>query len=273
MAATTAGAAGALAWWALWHEPRSVVLRRRDLALADWPAALGGLTVAVIADLHTGAPHVSARRVGRLVARVNAARPDLVVLLGDYADPNVVGGHRVEPGRVAAELARLEAPLGRYAVLGNNDWDDHGARMPRALRGEGITVLENEAVEVFAAAAPLWVAGVADAATRTARIGEALADVPEDAAVLVLTHHPDVFARVPRRVALTFAGHTHGSQIDLPLVRDRVTPSRHGADYTGHVEEDGRRMFVSPGVGTSRLPIRIGARPEVTLLRLEARPA
>jgi hypothetical protein len=136
-AAAAATAALALAWWALWHEPRNVRLRRLAIKPPHWPAALDGLTVAIVSDLHTGAPHVDARRVERMVARVGRAAPDLVALLGDYADPAVALGHRVEPDEIARILAGLRAPLGRFAVLGNHDWHEHGGAMPRALRDHG----------------------------------------------------------------------------------------------------------------------------------------
>lgn len=269
-AAVGAAAAG-LAWWALWHEPRNVRVRRRTIRPPRWPRALDGLTIAVVSDLHTGAAHVDLDRVRRLVARLNAAAPDLAALLGDYADPESALATRVEPAAVATALGGLQAPLGRFAVLGNHDWLHHGGAMPRALRAAGIAVLENEAVRVDGAAAPLWIAGVADVSTRTPRLDDALAAVPADDAVLLLSHDPDLFPRVPARVALTLAGHTHGAQVDLPVVRERTTPSRHGARYTrGHQVEGGRHLFVSPGVGTSRFPVRFRARPEVTLLRLES---
>jgi uncharacterized protein len=269
VAATAAGAGAALGWWAFWHEPRSVEMTRLTLRLPGWPEELDGLTVGAISDLHTGAPHVDVAKVDRLVERMNRARPDLVALLGDYADPEVALGHRVEPADVAAALAKLEAPLGRYAVLGNHDWHEHGATMPRALRDHGVTVLENDALEIGGAPSPLWVAGVADAMTRTPSLDQALAVVPADHPVLLLSHDPDVFPHVPTRVALTLSGHTHGAQVDLPVVRDRVTPSEHGAHYTkGHQIEGGRHLFVSAGVGTSRLPVRFRARPEIALLEL-----
>jgi predicted MPP superfamily phosphohydrolase len=258
---------GGLAWWSLWYEPRNVVLRRRSLSLSQrsWPSSLDGLTVAVLSDLHTGAPHVDLARLGRLVRRVNRARPDLVVLLGDYADPAVKFAERVSPSEVAERLGRLHSPLGSFAVLGNHDWVEHGAAMPIALRAAGITVLENDAVR---AGRGLWIAGVADATTRRPRVGETVAAVPSREPVLLLSHDPDVFPEVPDRVAVTLAGHTHGAQVDIPVLRDRVTPSQHGAEYTGHVVEDGRQMWVSPGIGTSRWAIRFRARPEVTLLTL-----
>jgi predicted MPP superfamily phosphohydrolase len=118
----------------------------------------------------------------------------------------------------------------------------------------------------------LWVAGVADAGKREPDLDAALAAPPADAPVVLLSHNPDVFPEVPERVSLTISGHTHGAQVDLPLVRDRVTPSRFGAHYTGGVfEERDRVLFVSRGVGTSGLPVRFRAPPEVAVLELRAR--
>jgi uncharacterized protein len=118
----------------------------------------------------------------------------------------------------------------------------------------------------------LRVAGVADAGKRQPDLEAALAAVPQDAPVLLLSHNPDVFPEVPERVSLTLSGHTHGAQVDVPLVRDRVTPSRYGAHYAGGVfAEGGRVLFVSRGVGTSGLPVRFRAPPEVALLELTGR--
>jgi predicted MPP superfamily phosphohydrolase len=243
-----------------------VRLTRRTLGLPQWPAELRGLRVAVISDLHTGAPHVPLDKVALVVDRVNRERPDLVALLGDYADPRVVGADPVSPREVAAALGRLSAPLGLVAVLGNHDWAEGGREMTVALRDAGVTVLENEAVEVSRG---LWVAGVADAMERRPDLAAALSAVPEDAPVILLSHDPDVFPRVPARAALTLSGHTHGAQVDLPILRHRWTPSRFGAHYAGGVfQEDGRVLFVSRGVGTSRLPVRFRAPPEVAMLEL-----
>lgn len=264
-------AIGAAAYRALWWEPRHVRLSRRAVALPRWPEHLDGLRVAVIADLHTGAPHVSPAKVSRVVERVNAEGPDVVALLGDYVDPRVAGATRVAPAAVAATLGRLRAPLGVAAVLGNHDWAEGGREIASALRAAGIAVLENDALP---AGRCLWVAGVADAGMRDPDLDAALATPPAKAPVLLLSHNPDVFQRVPKRVSLTLSGHTHGAQVDLPLVRDRVTPSRFGARYAGGVfEERDRVLFVSRGVGTSRLPVRFLAPPEVALLELRSRGA
>ncbi|MDQ3754676.1 MAG: hypothetical protein M3371_08095 [Acidobacteriota bacterium] len=86
-----------------------------------------------------------------------------------------------------------------------------------------------------------------------------------------MTHNPDVFPRIPPRVALTLAGHTHGGQVNLPLLGRLVVPSSFGARYAiGHVEEDGRHLYVTPGIGTSILPVRFRVKPEITLLKIMA---
>jgi predicted MPP superfamily phosphohydrolase len=257
-------AAGA---WAL-IEPARLKLRRIDVPLERWPEALDGLTVAVVSDLHTGAPHVNVERV---VAKVNAARPDLIALVGDYADPSVAFGQPVGPEEVAGALGRLHARLGTFAVLGNHDWYHYGERVPRALRAAGIEVLENDAVALEHRGAVLWVAGLADMRERNADPTVALAMVPESQALIALTHDPDMFPQLADRAAVTLAGHTHGGQIGLPLLRRAAAPSKHG--YTGGEVRDqatGGYMYVSRGIGTTGLPIRLAAPPEIAVLRLRA---
>jgi predicted MPP superfamily phosphohydrolase len=269
IAAPALVAAAALLARGLWWEPRRLVVRRDALALPAWPASLTGVRVGVIADLHAGGPHVDESRVERVVAVMNREAPDLVVLLGDFADPEVKLGAPVAPEAVARRLGRLRARLGVLAVLGNHDWEHGGERMAAALRSEGVRVLEDDAAGVGDRGRTLWVAGVGDLRARGADVPGALAGVPEGEPALLLSHDPDVFPRVPPRVALTISGHTHGGQVDLPLVRRRVIPSRYGDRYAaGHVEEDGRHLYVSRGVGTANLPVRFRSPPEIAVLEL-----
>jgi predicted MPP superfamily phosphohydrolase len=240
-------------------------VRRRRVRLPGWPAGLDGLRLAVLADLHAGAGGVDRERLLQVVEATNRSRPHAVVLLGDFVDAHAHPEENGEAREVAEVLAGLRAPLGVFGLLGNHDRARHGAQTIAALERAGVTVLENRALR----AGGLWLAGISDAASARPDPAAALAPVPEGAPVVAITHSPDVFPSVPARVPLTLAGHTHGGQVNVPLLRRRFIPSRFGERYrAGLVEEGGRRLFVHPGIGTSRLPVRFRATPEVAVLEL-----
>src|SRR3954452_23411257 len=98
----------------------------QTLALPAWPESLSGFRLAVIADLHAGAPQVDEERIERIVDRVNSASVDLVALLGDYIDSTVALSEWIAPEKIADRLGTLESRLGTYAVLGNPRWADRG---------------------------------------------------------------------------------------------------------------------------------------------------
>jgi predicted MPP superfamily phosphohydrolase len=265
-----AGAALAgLAAWAGWIEPRRLVTRDVELRLPRWPERLDGLRAGVVSDLHAGVPHAGLDMVRRAVAALNAREPDVHLLLGDYLDASQKWRRELAPEQVAEALARLRSPLGTVAVIGNHDWRNSGDRMWRALDAAGITVLEDRAVEL---ANGVWIAGLADMRHRMPDVGKALQEVPDDAPAIVRSHDPDLFPRIPARVALTLAGHTHGGQVAIPLLRRPLLPSYYGERYArGHIVEHGRHLLVTSGVGTSGLPVRFLAPPEVIDLKLQPR--
>jgi predicted MPP superfamily phosphohydrolase len=267
VAAIAAGAAAAGAVWAGWIEPRRLVTVRDTLALPRWPAAADGLRVGVLSDPHAGAPHAGPAAIARAVERLNAEHPDAIFLLGDFIDAHPLWGGRIPPEQIARELSRLHAPLGAFAVLGNHDWKQAGHRMWTALERAGVEVLENRAT----AAGDVFVAGLADLRLRRPDLPSALAGVPAGAPVILLAHDPDVFPFVPDRVALTLSGHTHGGQVAIPWLRRPAIPSRYGERYArGHIIEEGRHLYVTSGLGTSGLPVRLLAPPEVVVLELSA---
>lgn len=272
--------AAALAAWAFWWEPSSVTVRRVGLSVPGWREEQRGLKAAVLTDLHVGSPYMTPEKLRRVVERTNGERPDVVLLLGDFViggkreeggtGGGVLGGTFVEPEPIAAELKNLRAPLGVFAVLGNHDWWYDGARITRALEGAGLVVLENRAVRVGRLGGGFWLAGVADLWTRNPDIGGTLGQVSTDEPVLLFTHNPDIFPDVPPRVSLTLAGHTHGGQVNLPLIGRPVVPSHYGQRYAfGHVVEGGRHLYVGGGVGTSIVPVRFRVPPEILILTLE----
>ena len=260
--------AAVLAAWAFWWEPGRLVLNEIELEVPGWPE--GEEThIALIADLHVGSPRNGREKLRRAVRRVNETLPDLVLIAGDLTIDNVLGGGFVPPEEIAEDLAALDARYGVFAVLGNHDRWLSAGRVEEALTGVGITVLDNRGQRVRVRGHDTWIAGVADYWTGHPSIDDALEGAGAGEPVILFTHNPDLFPEVPARVSLTLAGHTHGGQVIIPFVGPGITPSRFGARYAaGHVVEDGRHLFVTTGVGTSRLGVRFLVPPEVVSLRL-----
>jgi len=254
-------------------EPASLEVHRSALELPGWPAAHAPLSVALLADLHTGAPWQGLDELAHIVDTTNALRPELVLLLGDYVIHGVIGGRFVPPEASAPVLGRLQAPLGVFAVLGNHDhWFD-GGRVRAALESSGIVVLEDQARRIERPGGGFWLLGLKDWWEGDRDLPAALAQVTDTLPILAFTHNPDVFATLPDRFALVIAGHTHGGQVALPLLGRPIVPSRYGERYAvGHIVEQGRHLFVTTGIGTSILPVRLGVPPEIALLVLRGDP-
>jgi predicted MPP superfamily phosphohydrolase len=262
-------AGGGVLVWSVLVEPGRLVVRQTDVVSPLWPRGRKPLRIAVLTDLHVGSFRNGLDHLDEVVSRTNAQGPDLVVLLGDFVIHGVAGGNFAAPEPGAERLGRLRTRHGVIAVLGNHDWWYDGGRVRAALERAGIRVLENEAVPLGEAGQRFWVAGLGDLWTRPVDIPGALARVPAGEPVLLLTHNPDIFPKVPARVALTLAGHTHGGQVALPLVGRPIVPSRYGQRYAyGLVVEDGRPLFVSSGIGTSIIPVRFRVPPEIAMVTL-----
>lgn len=262
-----------LALWAFVLEPNSLTVKHESLALERWPAGLSGLKIALIGDFHTGAPFIDEAKLRRIVAETNAQQPDLILLAGDFVVGSEWGAHYVPPQTIADNLQGLRARLGVYAVLGNHDWWKDGPGVREALEKRGIRVLENEAARLEDRGQAFWLVGLGDYWTSRPDYRKALAQVTDDAPALALTHNPDLFPEEPDRFALTLAAHTHGGQVALPFIGRRVVPSRYRQRYAiGHIVENGRHLYVTPGIGTSVFPVRFRVPPEITVLTLAAKP-
>lgn len=273
-----AGGVGAAAGvWSFFIEPRLLTERNVRLRSERWPRSWTSLRIAVLGDIHVGAPGLGLARLDRIVARINAMEPDLVLLLGDYVIRgrityrSVLFGRFVEPAAIAGGLGRLTARHGVYSVLGNHDWYHDGAQIRGELERAGIVVLENESAAVGLPDGRLWLAGLADCSTRTPDIGAALSAVPEDEPVIVMSHDPAIFPAIPGHALVTLCGHTHGGQVRMPLLGAMYTPGPSPLRHShGHICEDGKDLYVTAGLGTSILPMRFNIRPEFTILTITA---
>jgi predicted MPP superfamily phosphohydrolase len=262
-------------------------ITRYRVSPANWTPGLS-LSIGVIADVHAGGPLMPAERISAIAERTNELKPDMIVLLGDFAASHKFKTRSVAPEAWAEALSVLKAPLGVHAILGNHDWWDdlaaqrlgHGPVVGRRmLERHGIPVYENDAVRLEKDGHGFWLAGLGDQlafvrAMRRRRHGRrgvddlpaTLAKLTDDAPAILLAHEPDIFPKVPERVSLTLSGHTHGGQVRLFGYSPRV-PSRFGNRFAyGHIVENNRHLVVSGGLGCSVLPVRIGVPPEVVMV-------
>lgn len=261
----------ALGLWAFWWEPGSLHNETHELSIPSWPSACEGLKVAVLSDLHVGSPFNHVNHLNTSIDLTLKAKPDLILLAGDYVVHGVPGGEFVSPQESATHLARLTAPLGVFAVLGNHDWWYDGPGTMTAFEQVGIQVLEDASIPIRSGACEFWLVGISDFMEGAHDVPLALSQIPKDDTILAFTHNPDVFPEVPSDIALTVAGHTHGGQVYLPFIGRPVVPSQYGERFAiGHIIEQGRHLFVTPGIGTSILPVRFLVPPEVSVLILHS---
>ena len=246
------------------------------------PGLVRALRMVQMSDLHFGA-FIGVRTVRRWVDATLKAHPDLIVITGDFLDSHF-GEHSNR--ELLAELARLRAPLGIYAVYGNHDWNSlltaaRRSSFARRLAEIGITVINNLGVQLRD---DLYVCGVDDWWFGEQDTRAMLANY-RSGAVLLLSHNPDYLPHVPMEVTLTLCGHTHGGQVKLPFLGAMKQASVHEAKFLeGWVEtepavrievhsvEETRKSFprqiqgyVTHGLGVTGLPLRLHCPAELTV--------
>lgn len=259
-----------LAIWAFFIEPNRLVTRQQTIAIDRWPSGLSDFKIAVLSDIHAGGRFIDEKKLRLIVERTNELQPDLIVIAGDY----ISGGrnhHAMDPEVFAPILKDFRARFGVYSVLGNHDWWFDGERVRRALEANGMKVLENDVAWIETPGGSFWLAGLADLWTRPQYIQQTIAKLPGEEPVIAITHNPDIFPRLPQRVSLLLAGHTHGGQVKFPFIGTVVHTTDFGDHYeAGHVFENGHHLYVTTGIGTSIIPVRFGVTPEIVLLTVKS---
>lgn len=267
--AVTAGAAAlGTAGTGLYHANAAPVVRRVPVTLRGLDPALDGLRIVTFSDAHLSSTF-RGRRFERVVEAVNAQRPDVVAIVGDLVDGDV--GHLREE---VAPLADLVSEQGVFFVTGNHEYFVDTRAWLRHLPTLGVEVLRNERVAIGRGGAAFDLAGIDDRVAAASGVPghgadlDAALDGRDDATPVVLLAHQPVMVEQARAagVDLQLSGHTHGGQLwpfdhavrlDQPAVQGW---SRHGDT----------QLYVTPGVGYWGPPMRVGARPEVTVVELRA---
>jgi predicted MPP superfamily phosphohydrolase len=263
LAAAGIGAAGGMAAYGYGYERHHIGLVRADLPVSGLQQAFEGLRIGLITDLHHS-EFVPQEDVANAAALVMAEGPDLIVLGGDYITDRDT---RFLAPCVEA-LAGLSAPRGVYAVLGNHD-DDR--ETPAALRAGGFIVLQDACTTLEVKGGSLGIAGVTFWNRRASEIAQVLRGSPTST-LLLLAHDPRRLAEAADlAVGAVLSGHTHGGQIVLPGLGP--IGARRFPVVAGLASRENTSIFVSRGIGTVMVPIRINCPPEVAVLTLRARRA
>ena len=257
---------------ALFPTPLGRWLHRRlhaqlEITQVDIPlVARGGArtwpSIAFFSDIHAG-HYMTAEDLLELVRRVARLEPDLVCLGGDLINTRLA-----ELPLLDRALGELRAPLGVFAVPGNHDYYRPRYLHPWLVHLEkhGVQVLLNRGLRLVHRGEGFWLCGVDDLTEGQPRLSDALVGRLPGEPALLLSHHPDVFQEASEReVDLQLSGHTHGGQIKFfgwsPLQHSRF------GYKNGLYERNGSRLYVGRGAGVTLLPVRIGTRSEVALLR------
>ena len=250
-------------------EPRRLEVVRLELTLPRLAAEFDGYRIVQIGDIHLddwSKPH----RLKRVAQLVNAQRPDLVVITGDFAS---YSARRLDEEMLVGALRRLSAPDGVVAILGNHDYLTDVGLIRTCIRQAGLTELLNDALTLRRNDAELHVAGIDDVMEGRSRLDLVLQKLPEGGAAILLAHEPDFadVAAATGRFDLQLSGHSHGGQVRVPLLGRAVLPPFSQRYTRGLHEVGGMFVYTNRGLGTVNARLRFGCRPEITALTLRAR--
>ena len=258
--ASTIGALTGTGVYGVAYERHRIGVTDATLPVSGLAPALNGLRIGLLTDVHHSRT-VPASDVTRAVDLLMAAHPDLIVLGGDY----VTWGERAYVHPVAELLAPLSAPHGVFAILGNHD-DDRD--MPKALIAHKFAVLKDQRTRIMVRGEPLELAGIRFWTRRSTDLARVLRGARDT--TILLAHDPRRLTQAAAlNVPAVLSGHTHGGQIVLPGIG--AIARRQFPVVAGLGQRDNTNIFVSRGVGTVYVPIRVNCPPEVAVITLRRR--
>ncbi len=266
-----------VAFYAFRIEPYRLVIKHVNVQSQAWPDDRMPLSIAVLSDLHIGGT-VDMKRLKDIVTRTNQTNPDVVVIPGDL----LLGKYKyrifrdtpVNLGLVGEALGELKTRYGTFAVLGNHDWWQEGPTLKAVLEQHGIRVLENRSARIRAGDKSFLMAGIADFKTRKPDIAAAFAAAEggREEPIIVFGHNPEAFKPIDNpAVAIMVGGHTHCGQVNAGVraITHKWIPEHIPNSWIcGLYNHRGMPGYTSPGIGTSRYPVRFMSPPQVDVLHL-----
>jgi predicted MPP superfamily phosphohydrolase len=267
------GLLGLVIWKGMANARAEPIQRSLDVRFADWTPGSPPVRVALLSDIHLGNRAMDVSRLRSIISSINAAKPDLVLIAGDFVSGHDPVSSAEQASALTPPLTELRAPLGVIAVLGNHDnWVAPG-RIRTALTEAGIIVLENEAQRRGA----LAIVGIGDRFSGHDDVAKAVEAARQaGGAPIVLTHSPDLASILPPGYPLVLAGHTHCGQVVVPGFGSIIeySPKQrfrrlYDARYRcGVIRDPARTTIVTGGLGSGTIPVRLGAMPDWWLVTI-----
>jgi predicted MPP superfamily phosphohydrolase len=258
-AATAAGAIAGAGAYGFFDERRQLSVTHSRVGVAGLSPSLDGLRIGFLTDIHCSR-WMSPEDVRRAALQLRDEQPDMIVLGGDY----VTWGDRTHVKPSAEALEVLSAPHGVFGILGNHD-DDRD--MPAALAAHGVTMLKDARTRLTIKGERVDLVGIRFWTKRQVDIAPLLRGASHN--VILLAHDPRRLAEAAAlKIPLVLSGHTHGGQVVLPLVGP--VAAQKFPVVAGIGSRDNTTMFVSRGLGTVYVPVRINCQPEIAVLTLRS---
>ncbi|GAB4299717.1 MAG: hypothetical protein Kow0090_15170 [Myxococcota bacterium] len=263
------------ALWGTFVTTDNIEATHETLYFDRLPKELDGLVIAHLSDIHFG-ESLGEKELENVINITMRQKPDLIAITGDFLDASI--------GRIpnmTALLRRLRAPLGVYAVLGNHDFYLDPDKIGASLRRAGIVLLQNGSASLpfHEAKIRLNIVGVDDYwgsiyGEEGANLDKAFYGLDRKDFTIFLSHQPILFDKTDRfSFDLMLSGHTHGGQVGLWGEWGKIISlGRLSSPYVfGVYKKDGRILYVTRGIGTTGLPLRLGISPEIAILTLRAK--
>ncbi len=246
-------------------EPIWLEVVQVPLTLPRLSPSLEGYRIVQITDIHSDG-WMTADRISQITQQVNAQKPDLIVLTGDYVTKDA---EQFSPA--LKSFSDLTAPDRAIAILGNHDEGTNPKLITEVLESINIRVLKNQVITLDRKGGLLNIAGLGDAWSGEDDMSRVLQQLPGIGASIMLAHEPDVADRTAetKKFDLQLSGHSHGGQVSLPFIK-LITPPMGHKYPVGQYQIGDLIQYTSRGVGTSGIRVRFNCRPEITVITLHA---
>ena len=247
-------------------EPHWFKVTEHTVCIPKLPSAWDGVRIAHITDIHLG-QYTSYDQIRDIVDISNAQNPDIVVLTGDYITKS-----KTPLGPLVEAFRSLQAKLGKFAVLGNHDYNNSTQAIINHAKSAGIEMMRNEHRFITKQGSPICIAGVEDLWTKRIDASKSLKGVRKNIPTILLCHNPDYAEMLPDdvNIDLMICGHTHGGQVKIPFCDAPVLPIRHKKYAEGLVKGPRCPVFISRGLGMVGIKVRFNCRPELPIITLKS---